>query len=392
MMHVARIRRRILPSLAAGVNTLIVPLLTPLVSIAVVRLASPALWGQFVQVMLAVQLASHIASWGARDYLLRAFSKSPARISSEWQIALVARLMILLLCMLPLLLLGWPMPILVAALLWLLGTLLAQAHDSLITYAKAFGYAALLEILATLTLAGSVVLLGSQLTLPSLVGLHAAITLIKVAALVWHFRRWTFRRIAIDWLASWRFLAGALPFFLLGLSGMLQSRADLYCASLLLDTIELAHYQVLVTLVSYLQALPNLALLPLIRALYRLGPEATPRLAGRMLLAGILGIPPLVGIGGWLIASIYHFELPVLALVGVALAVIPIFWYLPQIYALYRLGQQQRVLWANIVGILASLAGSLLLIPRLGIAGGALAAAIGQWMMLVIYRYHRADR
>jgi O-antigen/teichoic acid export membrane protein len=385
----ARLLRRIRPSLTAGLNSLIVPLLTPIVSIAVVRLASPELWGQFVPVLIAVQLASHVASWGGRDYLVRAFSQSPARIASEWQVALLARLGLLLLCMLPLLLLGWPIPVLATALLWLLGMVFAQAHDSLITYTKAFGSAALIEILATLMLAGGVVLLGSQLTLPVLVGLHAALTIIKALALALRFRRWIFTRIVLHWRDSWRFLRGALPFFLLGLSGMLQSRVDLYCASLLLGTIELAHYQVLVTLIGYLQALPNLALLPLIRALYRLGPEATPRLAGRMLLAGLVGIPALVGLGGWLIAVVYQFELPLLALLGAALAAIPICWYLPQIYALYRIGQQQRVVWVNSAGILASLAGSLLLIPSLGVAGGALAAATSQWLMLAMYWYHR---
>ncbi|MEZ4768402.1 MAG: hypothetical protein R2844_08245 [Caldilineales bacterium] len=42
--------------------------------------------------MIYVQLAAHIVGWGNKEYLLRAFSFSPAHISREWQTSLATRL------------------------------------------------------------------------------------------------------------------------------------------------------------------------------------------------------------------------------------------------------------------------------------------------------------
>ncbi|MBI5566993.1 MAG: hypothetical protein HY870_18995, partial [Chloroflexi bacterium] len=75
-----RFRRRLILVSANIANGLLLPLLNPLISIFVVRLASIELWGEYVALLIGLQLAAHIIGWGNKDYLLRQFSFSPARL------------------------------------------------------------------------------------------------------------------------------------------------------------------------------------------------------------------------------------------------------------------------------------------------------------------------
>jgi hypothetical protein len=71
-------QRRLALVAASGANSLLLPLLNPLVAFLVVRLASAELWGAFVEPLVIAQFAAHVIGWGNRDYLLRAFSRDPA--------------------------------------------------------------------------------------------------------------------------------------------------------------------------------------------------------------------------------------------------------------------------------------------------------------------------
>jgi hypothetical protein len=87
-----KLRKRVLIVAANSANSLLVPLLSPLFSFLVIRLASVSLWGDFVKVLVVAQLAAHVAGWGNKDYLLRQFSRSPAQIAAAWQTNLFTRL------------------------------------------------------------------------------------------------------------------------------------------------------------------------------------------------------------------------------------------------------------------------------------------------------------
>ena len=65
--------------------------------------------------------------------------------------------------------------------------------------------------------------------------------------------------------------------------------------------------------------------------------------------------------------------------------VLPSYFYLPIIYAFFRANRQVVVLEVNLIGIVASLAVSVLLLPRVGMAGALAASASSQWLMLAIY-------
>lgn len=377
----SRLQRRLVPVIVNGVNTLLIPLLAPVVSLLVIRLASASLWGRFVEILLVVQFALHVIAWGNKEYLLRTFSQNPTQIAHAWQSSLLARTILLCVCSAILALIGYQPELLFWMILWLIGQALYQSFDALIAYSKAFGFAALAELAGLIILVTAIFGLQKQLSPQLLVMLFALVALAKAGIALLRFRRQALSFHNSGQLDR-QFFRLALPFFFLGLSGMLQSRADLYSVGILLPDNELAHYQIYTSLLIYLQALPNIVLLPFVRSLYRLSTDATPKLASRLFLLGVVLAPVAMAAIHLLTGSLYHFQLPLTALVWGGLSVLPIYWYLPQIYALYRDNHQSRVLFVNLLGIAISLGFSIALIPGYGITGAVAASAIAQWAML----------
>jgi O-antigen/teichoic acid export membrane protein len=78
-------------------------------------------------------------------------------------------------------------------------------------------------------------------------------------------------------------------------------------------------------------------------------------------------------------------QFPAEYLVAGALFALPIYLYLPFVYALYRAKQEASVLRVNVLGIVVILALSVAWLPTLGMLGGVIASAGAQWTMLAAY-------
>ncbi|MCB0205301.1 MAG: hypothetical protein KDH89_10830 [Anaerolineae bacterium] len=378
-----RFRRRALTVFTNTVNSLIVPGFGVLVSLLVVRRGSTELWGAFVAVMIYVQLAAHIVGWGNKEYLLRAFSFSPAHIAREWQTSLVTRLALLLPVSAVLVALT-PSPVLAGlAVAWCAGLVLYQSNDVLILYRKDFVYSIAVELSSIALLVGAVFWQGSRLTVAGLVFWFALAAWLKAAAFFVRYRgqvlaRWVGRFYA-------RYFRLALLFFLLGFTGMLQSRVDLYAVNYFLPAVQVGQYQVFINLMLYLQSISAFILMPFAKTIYRLDNTTIARMSIRLLALGIVIVVPGLILAYVVLITLYQYPVPPAAMLIGGLMVLPSYFYLPIIYAFFRANRQVVVLEVNLIGIVASLAVSVLLLPRVGMAGALAASASSQWLMLAIY-------
>ncbi len=379
----ARAQRRGRAVALNALNSLAVPLIGPLFAFLVVRAASVDLWGEFARALIAAQLAAHIAGWGNKDFLLREFSRAPGRVAAAWQSNLVTRLA--LLAALPVVLLGLGLPAGRAAWLALcaLGLVLDQAFDVVVLYRRAFARALAVEAAGLAVLAGPVLWLGPALTLDTLLALFALSTLFKAALLGVGFRA----LVATRWAGRFdlRQLWAALPFFLLGFSGLLQSRADFYTVSAFLRERDIGHYQVFSNLMLYGQAAAGFILMPFVKSLYRLSFGASLRVAARLAAAGALVLTVFLPAAHLALTRLYGLPSPPgLLLIGGA-SVWPIFFYLPIIYVLFKAERPALVILINGLGIAVSVGVNLALLPHLGLAGAAAGAAAAQWAMGLAY-------
>ncbi len=367
-----------------SVQKLLVPMLYPLTAAAVTQRGSLELWGRFVAIQLVVHLAAHIIGWGNRDDVLRELARRPGALAAIWQSSLLTRSTLLPLAFWALWLLAPSPAAAVAASLFCAGLVLYQSFDPLVIRRRAFGFAAALDLFGLAVLLAAVLSNPEPPTVVGLLGWFAAVHLGKVLLLGWRLRLRALQPFAARFEpVIWR---RSLPFFLLGLSGLLQSRIDLYCVAAYLPAAELGGYQVLSNVLLYLQSFAALALAPFVPALYRASDRTLSKIAGRLFVVGLLLTPPAIAACRWLLTGFFDFRLPPSVWLAAACTVPPVYFYLPTIYALFKAGRQTTVVTVNAVGALLNLLLNLLLLPTFGLLGALVATALVQWAGLLAYR------
>lgn len=369
--------------LANSAHTLLLPAFNLLISLLVIRLASRTLWGEFVAVLIFMNLAIHIMHWGSKEYLLREFSRSPKRQGTDWQSVLLSRFLLGGIFLLSVLFWpgsgfqkGW-------LALWGIGALLHKSYDVLVLYHRRFLTALALDVVAIGLIAGIIWLQLSSLNVDLLMMLFAISAWLKAIGLALLFRREISR--GENGQFEHTFFMKALPFFLLGFSGMLQSQTDLYCVVWFLTREDAGFYQVFINMMIYLQVIASLILQPFLKNIYRLNQQSIRKISLKLFLVGICMILPSLAAVWVLLTYLYQFSLDAVLLLMGGLFVLPIYAYLPIVYQLYKSGQEREVLWVNIGGIVINLLLNLLLIPQWEVAGAMAASAAAQWGMLLVY-------
>src|SRR5688572_13127167 len=91
------IRRRLLTVATSALFRLLISFGNVIVSLIIVRLYSPKLWGDMVYYLLLLDFGFVAINWGHSFYLSRQFSENPQLISNNFQKAFVSRSYILIL-------------------------------------------------------------------------------------------------------------------------------------------------------------------------------------------------------------------------------------------------------------------------------------------------------
>jgi O-antigen/teichoic acid export membrane protein len=378
-------RRRLQAVVAHSLPGLLLPLFNALVALLVIRLTSVAVWGAFVYVLVIVQLGSHVVYWGNKEYLLRAFSRRPGELARLWQTAFFTRSLLFVGFVAVMVAWAWPLPWLMMICLWGAGLVVAQSFEVLVLYRRAFLFRLAVELGAVVLIVAGVFALGGQVTAAGLLALFALAQAGKASAFALRFRRQVLH--GLKGRIDPRYLVLASPFFLLGFTGLLQSRIDLYSVAYFLDAAEVGRYQVLTGFLLYIQALANFILLPFAKALYRLDTEVILRISRRLLGVGAFLVPPAILALGWLLRHVYQLHLSHWLLVVGGLYALSAFVALPIIYSLYKADLQRQVLHANVAGTVVNLGLNILWIPLWGLMGALLATTLTSWLMATFYWY-----
>jgi len=336
-------------------------------------------WGAFVGTQIVVGLMVHALSWGNKDWLLRRAAEEPTAMGQLWQRALWARARFLPAALVVVLFLSQDAVTSVWVGLWILAAFLAQSFDAPVLITRRFKTAIVIEVAAFT----AIVLL---LTQPVDLGAETVIRAWAVGALV---RALLLLAVLIKRLGPVlstavepRYFAMAAPFFLLGLSGMLQSKMDLYMANFFLDDAEVGRYQVIVNTFIMLQAGGAFLVVPFAKTLYRAKEAVVAAFARSVWLIGI-GVTGVGICGAWLLLNgIYQFGLGLSWFVLGALLVLPVFGFAPRVYQLYRAGRERAVVIISLVGAVVNLMVSVVLLQTLGAIGALIGSVISQWLTL----------
>jgi O-antigen/teichoic acid export membrane protein len=326
--------------------------------------------------MVLVTLAAQLANFGSRDHLLRTFSREPSALREAWRRNVATRAWLLIPGPVLFLAMGWSPVAASLMTVWLVSTFLTRSHDPVVVYRRAFGFALLVEVVATGATGAVVVVLGSSLTSDGLIATFALVGLLRAGWIAVRFglaglpARLTWPDVG-ELRRSW-------PFFLLTFSGAVQSRVDLYVVAALLPAAALGTYGVLTSFVLLTQSTSAGLLAPIVPQLYRLPRARVLTAAARLVVIGLPVSLASIGVTWLCLELLYGIELPTATLGAAWAAMLPSFLYAPLVYLWFRDARPNVVVAGSIVGALIGVAVAVALVPGLGIAGAMIAAATGQ--------------
>ena len=375
---------RLVNILANTIRSVIGPLFTVLLSLVVIRYSNRHVWGHFVEFMIVIGLLNQFLNWGHREYLLRSFSQTPAKINSLFLANFLSRssALIGLLLLLPffftdLVTAGWVTT-------WLVFSFSYQSMEVLIVYKKSFNVQIIAESSGfMLTLAGLFIFPSTSMEFMDVLQWYTLGIVVKCLIAVFFMRKEL--RVKKIPTPDWSFFREGFPFFLVGFSGMLFSKSDLYVVGVLLEAEALGTYQVIITFFIYLQALAGFAVTPFIRQLYRMPVKGYHLFMNRFRKYGTvvcLVASPIIYL---VLNHGYHFNLSWDYLVYGFLMAWPVFFYLPMILVLYKKGHEKEVVWVNFAATAVNVVLTVSLIQGFGLKGALLGTVIVHWLLVIYY-------
>ena len=375
-----RITRRIRPIALNAVQTGLKSFSNVIISLLIIRLFSETLWGEVVFYFIFIDLAFNIIDWGSKNYLLLKFSERPDQMRQQWQESLFTRFFLPVLGIIVLIFLPISFIIKVAIIIWAVGRYIYSSLEPVINYQRDYKFSIVAESGSLLVIVIPLLFL-DNLRVGDILIAYAIAFVLRALLAGLHYRKF-FRKYSF--VFSRKFIFSAFPFLLMGLSGILLSRADLYLVAALLPKAALGQYQVLNSLLLFGIFSISWLLTPFEKNIYRLKPASLKKLQYKMVL---YGFPASIGLMLFIfifLKFIFLFEFSFTIYFLGFLYLYSFFLYLIRLYYFSKKNKQHvAVAFSAVAGGVNILAG-LILIPGMGISGALTAAVIGQLCLILL--------
>ena len=348
-------------------------------SLIIVRQYSAQLWGSFAQLMLMMTFLSQITSWGNKDYLLREFSRNNQH-PFLWQTSFLSRIAISI-PLLPLFFIpGFTQnePLLFG--IWCLTNFFLRSFDSVIVFERKFKHAITIELFGFLVVIVLLLFAPKDISFHTLIMLFILSTFIKIL-LYLPIVKQPFLELFCGTFSR-QYLLLSIPYFLPPFISFLNAKADTFAIALTLSEQELGKYYVLVSLVSYCQAIAALALVPFLKNIYRIKLGSFLKIKKIFFLGGMVwSVLCMVSIYV-IIEFIYLIHFGTYIYIVAALALPPFFIYYLIAQDFFRHDNPYPAVIINLIAAILNFMVSLLLIDSFGFMGGLLSFAAMQWVLL----------
>lgn len=261
---------RFLPVLLNGFRSILSPVLGILFSYAIVTFFSKELWGDFVEYLLFFLIVSLISNWGSRTFLMRAFSQNPKNIVTDWQALFMARLPVCMLCVISVFFF-FEFYLALFMIIWIVSAFVYHSFFSIIFYNREYEKMIAIEMLSFLALLFLVYLQRENLSSFVLVQIYAIHVFVKaLLAIIFYPLFFNFKSFQFNSKLLWI----SFPFFLLGISGFLQSKIDVYAYSFYYDGKPLGEYQIISGFFIFSQSMVMLLIFPYVKNIYRMSTKS----------------------------------------------------------------------------------------------------------------------
>ncbi|MBC3845573.1 hypothetical protein H8K90_04190 [Winogradskyella echinorum] len=369
--------------LLIGINTIrgfSGPVFNFLIALFAIKYYGKEDWGTMINVLLSVFLIVFIISWGNKDYLIRKYSQQPSKVYNAFYSNFFSRSLLLPLALL--LLLFFPLNIACWSIILVVLMHSYNALESLVIYHQKFGAQFIAELIAFSLILSSIFYFKS-FSLETFLKLYCITFLFKFLWVIIALKLWNedfyFKISSIEFKASFWF-------FMLGLSGWVASKIDLYIVNFTMTKAQISEYQIAITAFLLIQSLSYLIILPFNKHLYRLPAKSIAEIK-RMLALISFPIVAICTFALWLILEkIALLNLPIKFYILGGLASIPTYFFIVDIIMYYRNKKESSILKINFINAILNLILTYILIQEMGIMGAIISVFINQCSFLCFYK------
>lgn len=358
-----------------------VPLLNFLTLFLGVKFYGKDNWGEFISISIWIYFIAFVAKWSGQQYLIKEFSKNISNYLSVFYSNIIERAFLLL----PSLALFFLLPVSLAGsiLLTLLLLFVSSSLETLLIFKQKLQLHFFIEITGIVLLFIGFYLF-PEFNLTTIFYLFSASYLMKIILVITCIRV-SHQSVFLSF--SLRNLINTFPYFLIGFSGWLASKCDIYVVSIFFTKKEISEYQILMSSFLMLQALPAYLILPITTHLFRLSDVSTNKIQRKI---GWLALPIVAffSVVIWCILVFFmHIKFSFLIYFFAALSCLPAFFYTVEVMRLYKQNEEKTIMYSCFMLFLVTLIFMWLLLPIFKILGIVMSVCISQWIyLLFIYK------
>lgn len=335
-------------------------------------------WGEFISISIWIFFLAFIAKWSGQNYIIKEMSKNASNYWSVFYSNLVERSLLLLPSLI--LFFYFPFPVALSSIALLLLIYIYNSYDALLVFKQKLQLQLLAEIIGM-----GFILMGflwfPDFELTTILNLFSLSYFIKIILLIGNFKL-HFNKVTFHF--SFQNLIKTYPFFLIGFSGWLASKCDIYVVSYFFSKKEISEYQMLVNCFLILQSIPAYLVLPINKHLFRLPENTVGKIKSKVFFAAL----PIVTIATFIIwlflKHTMQIEFSGLVYLFAALSTIPTFFYTINVFQFFRKEKEKKVMQFSFFIVTFNLILLVVLIPNFRILGVVISICLSQWLYLLL--------
>lgn len=333
-------------------------------------------WGIILNILVWTSLFTFLINWGNQNYLIKKFSFNPSKIYTDFYTNFFSRLILIFLSF-PIFFI-YPYEKAIFVFLIIILNVLASSFDSLYVFKQQFKHQLIVDFIGFVTLISSFFLF-NEFNATNILSIYCLVYFLKslLSFFVLKLHKATFSfKISLNELKM------SFPFFLIGLSGLLNSKIDLFFANSVLNSEKIAIYQTLTTSFILLHAVPGLVTMSVSKHIMRASKKLLLKVEKILLLLAV----PISLLGSFTIAVFLRFALKIelegyYFLIGFSSS-IPLYITSILTLKLYKHNLEKKVVISGFISATSNLILCFLL-SQYGILGFFISFGITQWIFLI---------
>lgn len=355
---------------------------------------SKATWGECVDTLLIVNFTSFILEWGTRKHMLKKFDLLPEKISDSWLENIHSRALLYIIFSFLFLVSPFPSLLKAGILLMLTGKFIYKSYEPLIEYKKKYTQAIIAEIIGFATGFSFLLSMLPKANFEWIIFSIGVGELLRGITLLASIREIQYK-LSLKYV-NLNFFIQAYSFFIVGFANLLMFIADRVFVYITFSNTIKAEYQIFMNFLIFVVSVPDLLLIPFFKNYYKSRIVINRSLQITISILGIILTPWFIYTIKYLCKYFFSIELPSEVIYLGMLYIFPTFLYTPYILKLLN---RNNHLYIAIVTFIAAASVALAcsyLIEIIGVTGGLVGAALGQWillvMLIIVNSYYQSEK